>query len=82
MESEQTSPTAPPSPGATLQVVGGGTPTPAELAALVVALTPTGGGDAQQHRGPAPWLRAAMIEGVGGRPPTSPADVDVAALRG
>ncbi len=76
MESELTS------PAPALRVVAGGEPTPEELAALVVALTPTGGGDAQGSHGPAPWLRAAMIEGVGGRPPTSPADLAVADYRG
>ena len=72
MESEQTA-SAP-----ALRVLAGGEPTPEELAAIVVALTPTGGGGAQTSRGPAPWLRAAMVEGVGGRPPTSPADLAVA----
>jgi hypothetical protein len=76
VESEQ------PVPAPALRVVAGGQPTPEELAALVVALTPTGGGDTQTSRGPTPWLRAAMIEGVGGRPPTSPADLAVTDLRG
>jgi hypothetical protein len=64
-----------------VRVIAGGTPTPEELAALVVALTPTGGGQ-PAPRGPAPWRRAAMLEGIGARRPTSPADIDVAALRG
>jgi hypothetical protein len=76
VELEQTS------PAPALRVLAGGQPTPEELAALVVALTPTGGADPQGRSGPAPWLRAAMIEGVGGRPPTSPADLGVADLRG
>ena len=69
-------------PAPALRVLAGGEPTPEELAAIVVALTPTGGGNDQRKRGPAPWLRAAMIEGVGGRPPTSPADLAVADHRG
>ena len=64
-----------------VRVVAGGAPTPEELAALVVALTPTGGG-APARRGPVPWRRAAMLEGVGARRPTSPADLGVATLRG
>ena len=76
MDSEQTSPTP------ALRVLGGGEPTAEELAAIVLALTPAGGPDVQGSRGPAPWLRAAMLEGVGGRTPTSPSDLAVADLRG
>lgn len=75
MDAEQ-QPTAP-----DLRVTGGGEPTAEQLAALVVALTPVTG-DHEPRRGPAPWLRAAMIEGIGGRPPTSPADLDVSLHRG
>lgn len=64
-----------------LRVVAGGEPTAEEIAALVVALTPSGG-HAPEPTGPAPWLRAAMIEGVGGRPPTSPADIAAADRHG
>lgn len=65
-----------------LRVVAGGTPTPEELAALVVALTPTGGDGPGPAPGPAPWQRAAMLEGIGGRPATSPADLTVTLARG
>lgn len=72
-----------PPAAAQLRVVAGGTPTPEELAAVVVALTPTGGGDPSGPApGPAPWQRAAMLEGIGGRPATSPADLTVTLTRG
>jgi hypothetical protein len=66
-------PTPPP---LALQVVGGGEPTPEELAAVLVALTPAGG-DGGGDGGPTTpaWTRAAMLEGVGGRPAASPADL-------
>lgn len=69
----------PPTPPLALRVVGGGEPTPQELAAVLVALTPTGGGGSTSapDRTPA-WTRAAMLEGVGGRPAASPADLPTA----
>jgi hypothetical protein len=68
-------------PPLAVRVVGGGEPTAEQLAAVLVALTPTGGGD-DGHVRTAAWTRAAMIEGVGGRPATSPADLDVSVRRG
>jgi hypothetical protein len=50
-----------------LRVVAGGTPTPAELAALVVALTPAATAVPAPAEEPVPaWTRAALHEGVGG----------------
>lgn len=46
----------------------GGVPSPEEVAAVVIALTPVDGGDADRDAGPPPWRRAAIIEGLGGRP--------------
>ncbi len=60
-----------------LRVVAGGTPSPEEIAALVVALTP-GGGAPEPPTGPPPWQRAAMLEGIGAGRPTRPADLDMA----
>lgn len=69
--------------GVDLRIVGGGEPTPGQLAALVIALTPAGdGGAGAPATAPAPWRRAAVIEGVGGRPPVSPTDIDLADRRG
>jgi hypothetical protein len=66
-------------PPLALRVVGGGEPTAEELAAILVALTPTGG-DGGDERGPTQpaWSRAAMLEGIGGRPAASPADLATA----
>lgn len=59
-----------------LVVTGGGEPTPAELAAVVVALTPTQDDDgADPDDVPRGWRRAALIEGVGGRPSASLPDL-------
>jgi hypothetical protein len=67
--------TSTPSPLA-LQLVGGGEPTPEELAAVLVALTPVGGDDGGDGSPATPaWTRAAMLEGIGGRPAASPADL-------
>jgi hypothetical protein len=66
-----------PEPTTRIAVVGGG-PVPAEhLAALVVALTPTGGdGPADpEPPGPPAWARAALLEGVGLPRPTRPSDL-------
>jgi hypothetical protein len=71
----------PDSPPLGVRVVGGGEPTAEELAAVVVALTPTAGAATHLPRRPSAWRRAAMIEGVGGRPPTRPVDLDVTRLR-
>ncbi len=50
-------------------VTGGGEPSPEELAAIVVALTPVAGTeDDGRDEVPRGWKRAALIEGVGGRP--------------
>ena len=69
-------------PPLALRVTGGGEPTAQELAALLVTLTPTSSDETGAARGPAAWTRAALIEGVGGRPPTSLADVEVTFRRG
>jgi hypothetical protein len=63
-------------PATRIEVVGGGSPTDEQLAATVVALTPV----AVVDDGPAPapaWARAALLEGVGGRRPARPSDLDV-----
>lgn len=68
---------APAAPTARIEVVAGGTPNDAELAALTVALTPTGGADVPQPGGQVPaWARAALLENVGQRRPTRPSDLD------
>lgn len=57
-------------------ITGGGDPTPEQLAALVIALTPTAGdGDEEPDGVPRGWHRAALIEGVGGRPSASLPDL-------
>ena len=58
-------------------VTGGGEPTPEQLAALAIALTPVAGddGDAAPDNVPRGWRRAALIEGVGGRPSASLPDL-------
>lgn len=74
----------PPGAGApplAMRVLGGGEPTPEQLAAVLVTLTPAEDGDDGPAR-TAAWTRAALIEGVGGRPPTSPADLDASIRRG
>ena len=65
------------------RVTGGGQPTPAQLAAIAIALTPVAappaGDDSPDEddggRRVSNWVRAAMVEGVGGRPPTSAQDL-------
>jgi hypothetical protein len=64
-------------PAARVEVRGGGEPTAEQLAALVVALTPTGGTDepgAGRASVPA-WTAAALREGVGGAQVLAPADL-------
>ena len=58
-------------------VTGGGEPTPEQLAAVVLALTPVAGPDQAPEPDPVPrgWRRAALIEGVGGRPSASLPDL-------
>jgi hypothetical protein len=66
-------------PPLALRVVGGGEPTAEELAAVLVALTPTGGDGSGDGSPTTPaWTRAAMLEGIGGRPAASPADLATA----
>lgn len=52
-------------------VTGGGTPTPEQLAALVVAMTPAAAPvedeDAPSTGAPSNWAHAALMEGVGHR---------------
>ncbi len=65
-------------PGATtrIEVVGGGSPTAEQLAVTVVALTPVVADEASTAPVPA-WARAALLEGLGGRRPARPSDLDV-----
>lgn len=58
-------------------VTGGGEPPPEELAAIVVALTPVVVDDdgTEPDDVPRGWHRAALIEGVGGRPSASLPDL-------
>jgi hypothetical protein len=68
---------SPEPPSLALRVIGGGEPTPEELAAVLVALTPASSEDEPEPTAsstPA-WTRAAMLEGIGGRPAASPADL-------
>lgn len=52
-------------------ITGGGTPTPEQLAALAVAMTPVvvedGGDDAPSSGARTNWAHAALLEGVGHR---------------
>jgi hypothetical protein len=62
-------------PAARLEVVGGGEVSAEHLAALAVALTPTGGGgEPTEERVPA-WAQAALLENVGHRRPARPSDL-------
>lgn len=58
-------------------VTGGGDPTPEQVAAVVLALTPVAGPsqDDEPDTVPRGWRRAALIEGVGGRPSASRPDL-------
>ena len=56
-------------------VTGGGEPTPEQLAAVVIALTPVAVDDGDDDNVPRGWRRAALIEGVGGRPSASLPDL-------
>lgn len=60
-------------------IVGGGRPTPEELAALIVALAPVAMEHNDRGATPSGWTRAALLEGVGERAFASPAEL---ALRG
>lgn len=62
------------------RVVRGGDLSPEEVAAITVALTPVPAVDDDHaadrpHHGPSNWQRAALVVGVGGRPPTSVQDL-------
>lgn len=57
------------------EITGGGEPSPEELAALVIALTPVAV-DGDGPAAPPGWLRASLHEGVGARPAVAPGDVD------
>jgi hypothetical protein len=68
-------------PPTRVEIVGGGSPTAQQLAALVVALTPVPvevpsdvGADVGPGRLPA-WTRAALHEGLGGRRVVRPGDL-------
>ena len=56
-------------------VVGGGSPTAEQLAALTVALTPVAVPAGERTIEPSGWLRAALLEGVGHGPFASPAEL-------
>lgn len=57
-------------------VTGGGEPTPEQLVAVVIALTPVAPDPAAAPDDvPRGWRRAALIEGVGGRPSASLPDL-------
>lgn len=62
------------------RIVGGGTPTREQLAALVVALTPVrviedAAESASDATAPSGWQRAALLEAVGSRVYSSAADL-------
>lgn len=57
-------------------VVGGGDPTPEQIAALAVALTPVATPQQEPVATPA-WLRAGLYEGVGLGIFSSPAELDL-----
>lgn len=61
-------------------VVGGGSPTAEQLAAIAIALTPVpvvveDRDEGSPEDGVSNWRRAAIIEGIGGRPPASYQDL-------
>ena len=56
-------------------VVGGGSPTAEQLAALTVALTPVAVRAVEHTAEPSGWPRAALLEGVGHGPFASPAEL-------
>jgi hypothetical protein len=60
-------------------VVTGGRPSDEELAALVVALTPSAPHEPSERPVPA-WSRAALLEGTGSLAITRPADLERDAL--
>lgn len=64
-----------------IQVVAGGMPTGEQLAAVVVALTPTQAAPAEQRAGTEGWARAALLEGIGARPFVSASDLAGSAAR-
>ena len=61
--------------GTRIEVVGGGSATPEQLAALVVALTPVAVADDETVHRPPAWARAALMENIGGMRVASPADL-------
>ena len=61
-------------PPGRIVVTSGGAPTAEQIAAVVVALTPTVVQTAPV--GPPPWRRAAMLEGTGHPSVHAPADLD------
>ena len=61
------------------EIVGGGEPSAAELAAIVLALTPVAvETDEPSDEEPSGWQRAAIWEAVGRRNFTSADDIDAA----
>jgi hypothetical protein len=70
-------PPDPQPPAARVAVRAGGAPTPEQLAALVVALTPSGVTDEPGGGRPTlpAWAAAALREGAGGAQVLAPADL-------
>lgn len=58
-----------------IEVTHGGELSDEEVAAVVIALTPVDGGDVERDARPPSWRRAAIIEGLGGRPVSSAWDL-------
>ncbi|MEX1162093.1 MAG: hypothetical protein WEB03_00790 [Nitriliruptor sp.] len=67
---------------ARIEVVGGGTVGAEQLAAVVVALTPSGADDPSGDTAAPAWARAALLEGVGLLPPTRPSDLQQVTVLG
>ncbi|MBW3663084.1 MAG: hypothetical protein KY469_08295 [Actinobacteria bacterium] len=61
---------------ARIEVVGGGEPTAEQVAALAIALTPVGVPELPRSHASG-WQRAALHEGVGARPVSCRADVEL-----
>jgi hypothetical protein len=60
-----------------VEITGGGTPTPEQLAALVVALTPAAGAAPAAPADVVPaWKRAALREGTGGPRTAVPGELE------
>lgn len=62
--------------GSRFVITHGGEPGPEQLAALVIALTPSV--DAATSTRPPAWRQAALLEGIGGARVLTPGDLDAA----